>query len=59
MPVLTTEMCGDFDFRRKTISVERITDVNGAAAEIQKSFGFLMLCNNKLTLLFQEVKELM
>lgn len=23
--------------------VERITDVNGAAAEIQKSFGFLML----------------
>lgn len=58
MSVLTIEMCGDFDLRRKTISVERITDVNGAAAEIQKSFGFLMLCNRKLRLLFREVKEL-
>lgn len=59
MSVLTIEMCGDFDLRRKTISVERRTDVNGAAAEIQNSFGFLMLCNSKLRLLFREVKELL
>lgn len=31
------------------MNVDRTTDVNGAAAETQKSFGFLMLCqkNNK------------
>lgn len=26
------------------MTVERITDTNGAAAETQKSFGFLALC---------------
>lgn len=45
---LTIEIFGDSDLRKKTISVERITDVNGAAAETQKSFGHLMLCNNEL-----------
>lgn len=32
---------------RKTIIVDRITDVNGAAADIQNSFGFLKLCFKK------------
>lgn len=43
MSVLTIEIFGDLDFKKKTISVERITDVNGAAAEIQNSFGLLVL----------------
>lgn len=43
---LTVLTMGSFDLRRKTIRVERITDVNGAAAETQKSFLFLMLCIN-------------
>lgn len=45
---LTIEILGDFAFRRKTISVESITDVNGAAAEIQNSLGLLVLCDIKI-----------
>lgn len=41
---LTVAMPWIFDFKRKTRRVERITDVNGAAADTQKSFGFLELC---------------
>lgn len=41
---LTVAMPWIFDFKRKTRRVERITDVNGAAADTQKSFGFLVLC---------------
>lgn len=55
MLVLTIEIFGDSDFRRKTISVERMTEVNGAAAETQKYFGHLMLCKNGFRLLFQQV----
>ena len=44
MAHLTVEIPCNLDLRRKTIRVERITEVNGAAAEIQKSLGFFMLC---------------
>lgn len=40
----TVLISGTFDLRQKTRMVDRITDDNGAAAETQKSFGFLMLC---------------
>lgn len=45
--VLTIELFGDFDLRRNAMSVERTTDINGVAREIQESFGFLMLCEKK------------
>ena len=48
---LTIEILGDFELRRKTISVESITDANGAAAESQNSLGLLMLCDNKIRLI--------
>lgn len=41
--ILTTVTSPSLDFRRKTKRVDRMTDVNGAAAEIQKRFGFLEL----------------
>lgn len=33
-----------FDLKRATIRVDKITNVNGAAADIQKSFGFRNPC---------------
>lgn len=38
------EIRGFFELRTKTMSVETITDVNGAAAATQKNLGFLLLC---------------
>lgn len=41
---LTVKIPPSFDLNRTTRTVERTTEANGQAAEIQKSFGFLMLC---------------
>ena len=50
MSILTTEILWDFDLRQNTKSVERITDVNGAAADTQNNFGLFMLYVNSLNI---------
>lgn len=50
MSIRTTEIPGNFALSKNTKRVDKITDVSGAAAEIQKSFGFLMLCVNSCTI---------
>lgn len=38
--ILTVAIPWSFDLNRVTKRVDRITDANGAAADIQNSFGF-------------------
>jgi len=46
VPFLTIAILCVLFLRKNTKIVDRITDVNGAAAETQNSFGFLKLCCN-------------